>query len=151
IPTYTIGRMKFMWNDLTRGVAALKSVWSFDSMTPAADSAATCGTENAPDFLREAETCIENGRHHSAAILAGDALESTLRKLCAEHCVAISGKSTVDGMNAELARKGIYSDDLEKRLNAAADLYDKANCGLWSEVSKDDVEGMIAEVRAFAA
>jgi hypothetical protein len=140
-----------MWNDITRGVAALKSAWSFDSMVPPADAATVCGSEHAPDFLREAETYFQNGRHHSAAILAGDALESTLRNLCVEHCVAVSRNSTVDGMNAELARKGLLSDDLHKRLNAAADLCDKANCGLWSEVSKEDVEAMIAEVRAFAA
>lgn len=136
-----------MWNDITRGVAALKSAWSFDSIVSPADAATVCGVEDAPDFLLEAESYIENGRHHSAAILAGDALESTLRKLCVEHSV---DASTVDGMNAELVRKGLYSDELEKRLNAAADLREKANCGLWSEVSKDDVETMIAEVRAFA-
>jgi hypothetical protein len=138
-----------MWNDLTRGVAALKSAWSFDSIVPPADTA--CSVEDAPDFLREAETYFEIGRHHSAAILAGDALESTLRKLCTDHCVDVCSRSTVDGMNAELARKGIYDDVIEKRLSAAADLHEKANCGLWSEVSKDEVEAMIAEVRAFAA
>jgi len=138
-----------MWNDLTRGVAALRSAWSFDSIVPPADTA--CAVEDAPDFLREAETYIELGRHHSAAILAGDALEGTLRKLCAEHSVVVTTSATVDGMNAELARMGIYSDAVEQRLSAAADLRDKANCGLWSEVSKDDVATMIAEVRAFAA
>ena len=138
-----------MWSDLTRGVAALKSVWSFDSIVPHADTA--CAVEDSPDILREAETYFETERHHSAAILAGDALESTLRKLCAEHRVALSNHATLDGMNAELARKGIYSGVIEQRLNAAADLREKANCGLWSEVSKDDVEAMIAEVRAFAA
>jgi HEPN domain-containing protein len=137
-----------MWNDITRGVAALKSAWSFDSVVSPADAATVCSTEDAPDFLREAESYIESGRHHSAAILAGDALESTLRKLCAEHSL---DPSSVDSMNAELARKGIYGDNIEQRLRAAADLRDKANCGLWSEVSKDDVEAMVAEVRAFAA
>jgi HEPN domain-containing protein len=136
-----------MWSDLTRGVAALKSAWSFDSIVSPADAATVCGVEDAPDFLREAECYMESGRHHSAAILAGDALESTLRKLCVEHSL---GVSSVDSMNAELARKGIYGDNIEQRLRAAADLRDKANCGLWSEVSKDDVEVMVAEVRAFA-
>jgi hypothetical protein len=136
-----------MWNDITRGVAALKSVWSFDSVVSPADAATVCGSEDAPDFLREAETYMESGRHHSAAILAGDALESTLRKLCAEHSLDLS---SVDSMNAELARKGIYDDAIEQRLRAAADLREKANCGLWSEVSKDDVVAMVAEVRAFA-
>ena len=139
-----------MWNDLARGVAAFKSVWSFDSIVPA-DAGAVCGVDAAPDVLNEAQSYIESGRHHSAALLAGDALESTLRKLCEEHSVDVSSKPTVDGMNAELARKGVYSDELEERLSAAADLREKASCGLWSEVSKDDVEAMIAEVRSFAA
>ncbi|HMK23493.1 MAG TPA: hypothetical protein VK466_14250 [Terriglobales bacterium] len=136
-----------MWNDITRGVAALKSAWSFDSIVSPADAATVCGVEDAPDFLLEAESYIENGRHHSAAILAGDALESTLRKLCLEHSVDADG---VDRMTSELARIGIYDDAIEQRLRAASDLREKANCGLWSEVSKGDVEAMIAEVRAFA-
>jgi hypothetical protein len=138
-----------MWNDITRGVAALRSAWSFDSVVAPADT--VCAGEDASDFLREAENYFENGRHHSAAILAGDALEGTLRKLCAEHSVEVCVRMTVDAMNAELARKGIYCSATEKRLSAAADLREKANCGLWSEVSKADVEDMIAEVRAFAA
>lgn len=140
-----------MWNDITRGVAALKSVWGVGFTTMPAEMTAVCEIEDAPDFLREADNYMEAGRHHSAAILAGDALESTLRMLCGTHRVDVSHKSTLDDMNTELARKGIYSDVTEKRLSVAADLREKAHCGLWSEVSKDDVEVMIAEVRAFAA
>jgi|GEM_PF-2815644 uncharacterized protein (UPF0332 family) len=140
-----------MWNDLARGVAAFKSVWSFDSIVSPAEAGTVCGADAAPDFLNEAQSYVESGRHHSAALLAGDALESALRKLCVEHSVDVSSNATLNGMNAELARKGIYSDELEERLKAAADLREKADCGLWSEVAKDDVEAMIAEVRAFAA
>ena len=140
-----------MFIDITRGVAALISVWGLGSHAIAADTTRVCESEDAPEFLNEAQTYINLGRHHSAAILAGDALESTLRKLCAEHSVEVPTNSTLDNMNAELARKGIYDDETEQRLSAASDLREKANCGLWSEVSKDDVETMIAEVRTFAA
>ena len=140
-----------MFIDITRGVAALKSVWSLGSQACDAETATVCQGDNAPEFLDEAQTYITLGRHHSAAILAGDALESTLRKLCATHSVEVPSNSTLDNMNAELARMGIYDDHTEQRLSAASDLREKANCGLWSEVSKDDVEAMIAEVRTFAS
>ena len=140
-----------MFIDITRGVAALKSVWSLGFQVRAAETEIICQGENAPEFLDEAQTYINLGRHHSAAILAGDALESTLRKLCITHSVEVPSNSTLDNMNAELARMGIYDDHTEQRLSIASDLREKANCGLWSEVSKDDVETMIAEVRTFAA
>jgi 3-oxoacyl-[acyl-carrier-protein] synthase III len=103
------------------------------------------------DFLSEAEKHLETGRHQSAAILAGDALEDTLRKLCAANCVVLSAKASAEIMNAELGSRGIYDDEMQQRLHRAATLSDKANCGLWSDFSKDDVELMLAEVRAFAA
>jgi HEPN domain-containing protein len=141
-----------MFMDITRGVAALISVWSLGSQAFDAKTATVCHSDdNAPEFLDEAQTYINLGRHHSAAILAGDALESTLRKLCLTHSVEVPSDSTLDNMNAELARMGIYDDRTEQRLSAASDLREKANCGLWSEVSKDDVETMVAEVRTFAA
>jgi hypothetical protein len=139
-----------MWIDITRGMAALKSVWNVGSTETAGETVISSGEIPSTEFLAEAQIYIQMGRHQSAAILAGDALENTLRQLCVAHSVAVPGRATVDGMNAELARKGVYDPAVEQRLSVAASLSDKANCGLWSELSKDDVEMMLAEVRAFA-
>ena len=139
-----------MWNDLTRGVAALKSVWSFGS-TGAAEQTATNAGAASGDSLADAESYIHMGRHHSAAILAGDALEATLHHLCREYRVPLPGKPTVDGMNAQLAQMGVYDSQVEQRLAELQVLWEKANCGLWSEVSKSDVETMLGDIRAFVS
>jgi hypothetical protein len=138
-----------MWTDITRGVAALKSVWSLDAAGDAMETIVPA-QDLRGDFLAEAENYLNNGRHQSAAIMAGDALESTLRTLCASNSVLISDKASMLAMNEELARNGIYDNAVEQRVSAAATLSDKANCGLWSDFTKEDVEIMLAEVRAFA-
>lgn len=140
-----------MWTEITRGMAALIGVWSIASPTEMGESVNLPQKDFVGDFLSEAERYLETGRHQSAAILAGDALEDALRKLCAVNCVSVAAKASAEMMNAELANRGVYDDQMHQRLQAAASLSDKANCGLWSDFSKDDVEVMLAEVRAFAA
>ena len=139
-----------MWTDITRGMAALISVWSLDAATDVAETTVPA-KDMRVDFLAEAENYLNSGRHQSAAILAGDALESTLRSLCEMNSVSISAKASILAMNSELAKNGVYDDVVEQRVSAAATLSDKANCGLWSDFTKDDVEMMVNEVRAFAA
>jgi hypothetical protein len=140
-----------MWIDLTRGMAALKSAWSFGSTGAAAETVTPTNWDLSGDSLAEAQNYIHMGRHQSAAILAGDALEATLHKLCREYRVALPAKPTLDGMNAQLAQIGVYDGQVEQRLAELKALWDKANCGLWSEVSKSDVETMLGEIRAFVS
>ena len=138
-----------MWMDISRGMAVLKAAWSFDSAettvetTPVAEIA---GTELTGEFLSEAQAYLNMGRHQSAAILAGDALEEALRRLCSENSVELS---TVDGMIAELARRGVYDSLVEQQLAEYTSLHEKAMTGLWSEVSRNDVESMLRDLRAF--
>lgn len=140
-----------MWIEITRSVAALKSVWGFGS-TVAADETGTMASPLPDgDYLADAESYIHMGRHQSAAILAGDALEATLQRLCKEYRVALPSKPTVDGMNARLAQMGVYDSQVEQRLSELQGLWEKANCGLWSEVSRADVETMLGEIRAFVS
>lgn len=139
-----------MLTEITRGMAALMGVWSVAYPAEAGENVHLPHTDFVIHFLSEAEKYLETGRHQSAAILAGDALEDTLRKLCAANCVIVSTKASAEIMNAELASRGVYDDQMEQRLHRAASLSDKANCGLWSDFSKQDVELMVAEVRAFA-
>ncbi|PYX38571.1 MAG: hypothetical protein DMG81_11435 [Acidobacteria bacterium] len=140
-----------MWNDFTRGLAALKSVWSVGSTAEVAETAPIVLSLPTEDSLAEAQNYIHMGRHHSAAILAGDALEATLHHLCREYRVPLAGKPTIDGMNAQLAQIGVYDSQVEQRLGELQSLWEKANCGLWSEVSKSDVETMLGEIRTFVS
>ncbi len=140
-----------MWTEITCGMAALVGAWSAVSPAEADESIDLAQKDFVSDFLLEAEKYLETGRHQSAAILAGDALQDALRRLCATNCVTVSGKASAETMNAELANRGVYDDQMQQRLHRAATLSDQASCGLWSDFSKDDVELMLAEVRAFAA
>src|SRR5579884_595490 len=140
-----------MLAELSRGIAVLKGVWSVDSTVEADEGVNLAQMDFVVHFLSQAEKQLATGRHQSAAILAGDALEDTLRRLCAINCVIVSSKASSETMNAELASRGVYGDDMQQRLHRAASLSEKANCGLWSDFSKDDVALMLAEVRAFAA
>jgi hypothetical protein len=140
-----------MWMDITRGMAVLKAAWSFGSTDTLAETptvAEVAGTDLSGEFLAEAQSYLNMGRHQSAAIMAGDALEEALRRLCSNNRVALS-RPTVDGMIAELARQGVYDSLVEQQLSEYTGLYEKAMSGLWSEVSKDDVESMLRDLRAF--
>jgi hypothetical protein len=131
-------------------MAALKSVWGFS--TP--DSAVETGTmpsDLTGEFLAEAQKYLTMGRHQSAAILAGDALEATLQRLCRDFCIALPARPTVDGMNQKLVQAGVYSSLVEEQVEAMRTLWDSANAGLWSEVKRSAVESMMNQIRAFIA
>lgn len=140
-----------MWTEITRGLAALTGAWSVPSPAEAGECLNSRQKDLVLHFLSEAKKYLETGRHQSAAIMAGDALEGALRKLCAANCVTVSAKASAEIMNTELASRGVYDDQMRQRLHRAVALSDEANCGLWSGFSKDDVELMLAEVHTFAA
>lgn len=138
-----------MWTELTRGVAALKSAWGFAPAVMPVETGTT--TDLTGDFLAEAQSYMNMGRHQSAAILAGDALEATLQKLCRDFCVALPARPTVHGMNEKLVQAGIYNNHVEQQVEELRTLWEKANEGLWSEVTKCAVENMMNQIRAFIA
>jgi hypothetical protein len=136
-----------MWMEITRGVAALKSAWGFGPTAMAVETGTT--TDLTGDFLAEAQSYMNMGRHQSAAILAGDALEATLQRLCRDYCVALPMRPTVEGMNQKLVEAGIYNNHVEQQVEELRTLWEKANSGLWSEVTKLAVENMMNQIRAF--
>jgi hypothetical protein len=91
------------------------------------------------------------GRHQSAAILAGDALEATLQRLCRDFCIALPARPTVEGMNQKLVQAGVYNSLVQEQVEAMRRLWENANAGLWSEVKRSAVESMMNQIRAFIA
>ena len=141
-----------MWiSEITRGMAALKSVWGFSSPDSAVETVTTAGDDLSGEFLAEAQKYLTMGRHQSAAILAGDALEATLQRLCRDFCIALPARPTVDDMNARLVQAGVYNSVVEEQVEAMRRLWDNANAGLWSEVKRSAVESMMNQIRAFIA
>lgn len=67
------------------------------------------------DQLEQASELLRNGYIMASAVVAGTVLETTLRRLCDLHGIA-HGK--VDKMNADLAKSGIYTLLVQKRITA---------------------------------
>lgn len=140
-----------MWIEITRGMAALKSVWGFSSTDSAVETGTTAGDDLTGEFLTEAQKYMTMGRHQSAAILAGDALEATLQRLCRDFCIALPARPTVEGMNEKLVQAGVYNSLVQEQVEAMRRLWENANAGLWSEVKRSAVESMMNQIRAFIA
>lgn len=101
------------------------------------------------DFLEQAEELLKKGYYQPAAVIAGCVLEDGLRKLCDRNSIVLPAKATIDPMNVELAKAGIYNKLVQKKITALADLRNKAAHGEWSEFTEKDVEDMIRDVRRF--
>ena len=101
------------------------------------------------EFLEQAEELFKKGYYQPAAVIAGCVLEDGLRKLCVRNSITLPAKATIDPMNVELSKAGIYTKLVQKKITALADLRNKAAHGEWSEFTKKDVEDMIRDVRRF--
>lgn len=99
------------------------------------------------EFLEQAEHLLEAGYFQPAAVLAGSVLEDGLRKLCQKRNIEIPEKPKLDTLNANLAKEGVYSKLVQKRITALADLRNKAAHGQWDEFAKEDVEEMLPAIR----
>lgn len=67
-----------------------------------------------------------------------------MRDLCAKNDVDI-GK--LDKMNADLAKKGVYSKLLQKRITALSDIRNSAAHGRPENFTEADVKSMIPEIQ----
>lgn len=101
------------------------------------------------EFLEQTEELFKKGYYQPAAVIAGCVLEDGLRKLCDRNSIPLPTKATIDPMNIELAKAGIYTKLVQKKITHLADLRNKAAHGEWSEFTDKDVEDMIRDVRRF--
>ena len=101
------------------------------------------------DFLEQAAHLCSAGYHPPAAVVAGCVLEDALRRACAKRSIALSPAPKIDAMNSELARVGVYSKLVQKRITTLADLRNKAAHAQWTDFTEVDVDEMIKAVRRF--
>jgi HEPN domain-containing protein len=99
------------------------------------------------DFLEQAEHLLKLGYYQPAAVVAGCVLEDGLRRLCQRNGIALPEAPKLDKMNADLAKAGVFSKLVLKRITALADLRNKAAHGQWDQFGKEDVEEMLPAVR----
>ena len=101
------------------------------------------------DLLQQAEHLLTNGYYGPAAVLAGSVLEDGLRKLCQRKNVSLPTKLTIEPMNVQLAKAGVYNSLIQKKITTIADIRNKSAHGKWNEFNVKDVEQMITQVRSF--
>ncbi|MFQ5957293.1 MAG: DUF4145 domain-containing protein, partial [Candidatus Brocadiales bacterium] len=87
------------------------------------------------DVLEQAQHLLDNGYKDPACVIAGVALETTLKKLCDKHSLP---KGKLDKMNADLAKAGIYNVGMLKQITAWADRRNNAAHGNWDTYTKED-------------
>lgn len=136
-------------SDLNQGLAVVKAAWNDYSKGYLTETASLIRAEVFDDFMEQAQHLLSQGYHQAAGVIAGCVLEDALRKLCDRKGIALSASPKLDGMNSELAKKGIYNTLVQKRITALADLRNKAAHGKWSEFSSKDVESMLQQTRNF--
>jgi hypothetical protein len=103
------------------------------------------------DFLEQAEHLHKHGYIGPAAVVAGSVLEDGLRKLCLRNGFSLAAQPKMDTMNADLAKAGVYTLLVQKKITALADIRNKAAHGRWSEFKDQDVQEMLEQVRSFLA
>lgn len=96
--------------------------------------------------LEQAEELLKGGYVTAAAVIAGVVLETALRELCDRSSIA-HGK--LDKMNADLAKAGIYSKLVQKRITTLADIRNSAAHGKPEEFTEQDVSAMLQDVCRF--
>ena len=90
--------------------------------------------------LEQASELLSSGYKDPACVVAGVAIETTLKELCTRNGIP---QSKLDKMNADLCKGGIYNMGMQKQITAWAERRNKAAHGEWNAYTAEDVEDMI--------
>ena len=106
------------------------------------------------NFLEIGEHLLSEGYKDAAAVTIGAVLEDGLRELCKKNNLAITKPNgsplTIEPLNAELAKNGVYSKLTQKQITSWAHIRNKAAHGQYNEYDKPQVEMMLLFVQSFA-
>lgn len=98
--------------------------------------------------LDQANELMKGGYIVAAAVIAGVVLETTMRRLCEDADIE---PGSLNKMNADLTKAGVYNLLVNKRITALADIRNNAAHGHPDKFTTDDVKDMIAKVETFVA
>lgn len=98
------------------------------------------------DILVQAAALLDAGHKDPACVVAGVALEQSIKELAARFGVEMA---KADRLNAELCKKGAYNIAKQKQLTAWLDLRNRAAHGEWNSYSAPDVKDLISGVERF--
>jgi len=98
--------------------------------------------------LEQAEELVKSGYVVAAAVIAGVVLETALRELCDRSEISYG---SLNKMNADLTKAGVYNKLVQKRITALADIRFCAAHGKLAEFTTQHVSTMIRDVGGFLA
>jgi hypothetical protein len=109
------------------------------------------------DVLDQAATLLDGNFLAAAAVLAGGALETHLRRLCAKNSLTVSGHGTIDKYNTAIAQARnsgvtIYEKPEQSQVTGWGQLRNEAAhdpAGFSSARTKPEVQLMIDGIRQF--
>lgn len=104
--------------------------------------------EDSTDILEQATALLDAGYKDPACVVAGIALELTVKELCTRNGIT---HAKLDAMNIELCKKHIYNMGMQKQITTWSHWRNKAAHGEWSEYTDADVKDMITGVTRFVA
>lgn len=99
-------------------------------------------------FLEHANELLDSGYKDPACVVAGVAMETTLKELCTRNGIP---HSKLDKMNADLCKAGVYNMGMQKQITAWAERRNKAAHGEWDDYNADDVVDMIRGINRLIA
>jgi hypothetical protein len=100
------------------------------------------------DFLEHATELLRANHKDPACVVAGIALESSLKELCTSQSI-VHGK--LETMNVELCKAGVYNMAMQKQVTAWAARRNDAAHGKWGAYTAADVDDLIKGVTRFIA
>lgn len=96
------------------------------------------------NLLETAEKFLNDNQKDPAGVLAGVALEETLRQIADKYVIKHTAKATLLTLNQCIAdSKKVYDDTTRKEIIAWNDVRDKAAHAKWKEFSKIQVKQLI--------
>jgi hypothetical protein len=101
------------------------------------------------DLIEQAWQFLDEGYYQTAALVAGIALEETLRRHCLQNNVVLRPKAMMGEMNNALTKAKLYGSVMKARITALAEIRNQAAHGQWKEFTAKDVEDMIEWLRIF--
>jgi len=105
------------------------------------------------DFLEMADHLLKEDYKDASAVIIGSVLEDGLRKLAEANGISTineSGKTlTIDPLNSELAKAGVYNKLVQKQITSWADLRNNAAHGHYDQYDKKQVEMMLLFTQGF--
>lgn len=106
------------------------------------------------DFLEMADYLLSQNYKDSSAVLIGAVLEDSLRKLAIKNRIPVTKDDrhkTIEPLNQELAKAGVYDKLIQKQISSWGDLRNRAAHGHFDSYDIDQVRMMLLFVEKFCS